>query len=248
MNIYMPGRPKTKYSPINRTLYATLKDHTTMPLADIPVLCPICESPIVGPYGSQPDADGGDPKYQCKNDDCPFRKEHGIGHKFNVRTSARFLQALAAHLQQILIPLVNGAMPQLALASQIHRSPALVTYIRHKVEARLQELDQLQKLVISPTLEKAVSLDEFFLTIEGQPVYVVTATGYRKRKVLGVSVSLNRDEQVMRAVYDEAEKNNGEKFAIVTIDAWDASQKMAKKLNRPVFDVIHKHKNRTTRQ
>ncbi len=185
----MAGRPKTLYPPLFRTLHATMKDGTTIPLADIPVLCPICESPLVGPYGNQPDEDGGEPKYQCKNDDCPFRKEHGSGHQFNVRTSARFRQALAAHFQQVLVPLVNGSMPLRALAGQIHRSPALVTYIRHKVEARLQELGQLQKLVLSPTLEDAVSLDEFFLTVEGQAVYVATATGYSQRKVLGVKVS-----------------------------------------------------------
>ena len=238
----MPGRPKTVYLPIFRLIHVTLEDGTTLPLTDIPVLCPICESPLVGPYGHQPEEEGGDQKYQCKNKDCPFRKEHKKGHQFYVHTSARLQQALVDYFEKVLIPLVNGTMPQQALAGQIHRSPALVTYIRHKVEARLQELDQLRQLVRSPTLEEAVSLDEFFLTIGGHAVYVVIATGYRQRKVLGVKVSLSRDEAVMRAVFGEAEQNNGKKFAILTIDAWGASQKMAKDLNRPIIVVIHKHK------
>ncbi len=45
----------------------------------------------------------------------------------------------------------------------------------------------------------------------------------------------------MRTVFDEAEHNNGQKFAIMTIDAWGGSQKMAKNLDRPII-VIHKHK------
>ena len=238
----MSGRPKTVYHPLFRLLRATLEDGTMHALTDIAVLCPICHSPLVGPYGYDPEEEGGDQKYQCKNEDCPSRADQKKGHQFNVRTSAVFQQALADHFEQVLVPLVNGTMPQQALAGQIHRSPALVTYIRHKVEARLQELDKLHKLVIAPVLEDAVSLDEFFLTIEGHAVYVVVATGYRERKVLGVKVSFSRDEKVMRAVFDEAEQNNGKEIAILTIDAWGASQKMAKDLNRPIVVVIHKHK------
>ncbi len=168
MECLMAGRPKTQYHPIFRTLHATLEDGTTFSLTKIPVLCPKCESQLVGPYGTQPDGDGGDEKFQCKDPDCPFLKHHAHGHQFNIRTSARFQQALAAYLTNILAPLVSGTMSQSVLAGQIHRSPALVTYLRHKVEARLQELDQLQKLVLNPTLEDAVALDEFFLTIEGR--------------------------------------------------------------------------------
>lgn len=238
----MAGRPKTQYTPISRTLHAKMEDGTTFPLSSIPILCPACESPLVGPYGYDPEEEGGGEKFQCKNPDCPFLKDHAQGHQFNVRTSARFQQALAAHLARVLAPLVKGTMPQVALAGQVGRSPALLTYLRHKVEARLQELDQLQHLVLAPALEDAVALDEFFLTVEGETVYVILATGYRKRQALGVKVSLSRDEPVMRSVFDEAERNNGKPFALLTIDAWGASQKMTKGLGRPIVVVIHRHK------
>ncbi len=238
----MAGRPKTLYHPIFRTLHATLEDGTTFPLTDIPVLCPKCGSPLVGPYGYQPTEEEVDEKFQCKNSDCPFLKHHAHGHQFNIRTSARFQLALAAYLTNFLAPLVNGTMSQSALAGQIHRAPALVTYLLHKVEAHLQVLDQIHKLVLVPTLEDAVALDEFFLTIEGQGVYVILATGYRLRKVLGVKVSLSRDELGMRTVFDEAERNSGKEFTLLTIDAWGGSQKMAKNLGRPIIVVIHKHK------
>jgi hypothetical protein len=238
----MAGRPKTQYPPLFRPLYATLEDGTTFPLTSIPTLCPICDSPLVGPYGFQQGKEMEEEKFQCKNPECPFLQGHAVGHQFNIRTSARFQQALAAHLTNILAPLVKGTMTQQALAGQVHRSPALVTYLRHKVEAHLRQLDLLRQLVLAPALEDAVALDEFFLTIEGEPVYGILATGYRLRKVLGVKIAPSRDAGMMRAVFDEAERNNGKKFALLTIDAWGGSQKMAKELNRPIIVVIHKHK------
>ncbi len=53
-----------------RILYATLK-----------------EGSFRWPNGNQPGEGGGNPMNQCKNNDYPFRKEHGNGHQFNVRTS-----------------------------------------------------------------------------------------------------------------------------------------------------------------
>jgi hypothetical protein len=143
----------------------------------------------------------------------------------------------------MLSPILRGNMTHLTVGEHYHRSPALITYLRHKVEEILDRRKDLEKLVCEDPLEDAVSLDEMFLTIEGEAVYIIMATSYGKKKVLGIKVAKSRDELMMRTVFDEAERNNGKLFSIMTIDAWGGSMKMAKELKRPITVVIHKHKS-----
>jgi hypothetical protein len=118
-----------------------------------------------------------------------------------------------------------------------------MTYIRHKVEAILEQRRDLENLVLEAPLDDAVSLDEMFLTIEGESIYIIMATSYGKKKVLGLKVASSREEGMMRIVFDEAERANGKPFSMMTIDAWGGSLKMAKGLGRPITVVIHRHKS-----
>jgi hypothetical protein len=174
---------------------------------------------------------------------CPALHYLQKGKQFTLQTSAFFQDALADHLAQMLVPLINGDSTQKVVGEHHHRSPALMTYIHQKIQTVLERRQDLEKLVTDAPLDDAVSLDEWFLKIGGQAVYVIMATSYGKKMVLGVKVAYSRDETMMRAVLDEAERNNGKPFSIITIDAWGGSIKMAKELYRPITVVIHRHKS-----
>ena len=242
MHLLMAGRPVKRYSPIKQWLTLKMEDGTLVPYFEIFILCPICHSHFIGSYGVQNLKTGTYTKYQCKNPNCPARKYLKKGKQFFVQTSAFFKETLADHLKQILMLLMRGDMTQKTLGQQVKRSPALMTYLRHKVEKILAQKKNLEQLILKAPLDNAVSLDEMFLTIEGHAVYIIMATSYGHRKVLGIKVAESRDEHMMRTVFDEAERNNGKPFSILTIDAWGGSIKMAKSLLRPITLVIHKHK------
>ena len=238
----MAGRPHKSYLKILHPITIKADNGNIVDYGEIPVLCPICHSHLVGLNGSQPLKAGSCQKYQCKNPCCPGRKYLKKGKQFTLQTSALFKDALIDHLKQILCPLLQVETTQKSLGKHYHRSPGLMTYIRHKVEATLKQRKYLEKLVLEHPLNDAVSLDEMFLTIEGEAIYVILATSYGKKKVLGVKVAASREENIMREVFNEAERNNGKPFSILTIDAWGGSIKMAKNLGRPITVVIHKHK------
>ncbi len=242
MIIFMCGRPKTEYTPIYRPIYLEIKNGVDIELMKIPILCPICHSALVGKYGYQPSTSGLVEKFQCKNSACSFRVSHRSGKQFNFRTSACFRDALQTQLSQILKPLILGDLSKKALGVQFHRSPALMTYLRQKVEKALKKMDVLDQLVLETTLDTAVAMDETFLKIAGIPYYLILATGYRTRKILGLSISKTRDESALRQVFDEADQNTIFPIECLSVDAWGASQALAKHLNRPITLIIHKHK------
>jgi len=92
-----------------------------------------------------------------------------------------------------------------------------------------------------PQPDKAISIDKTFLEIEGKKVYVIIATGYTSRKVLGLKVSFSRKERDMREVFDEAEANTKHRIITVVSDAWGSTISMVKNLGRNINHVIHKH-------
>lgn len=239
---YMCGRPQTQYDPQYRPITLTTEVGDNIELLEIPILCPICHSPLVGNYGYQNSKSGLVEKFQCKNEACPFRLRHRFGKQFNFRTSAYFREALETQIPQILKPLILGDLSKKALGAQFHRSPALMTYLRQKVEEVLNKQEFLDQLVLKPTLDNAVAMDETFIKIAGIPYYLILATGYQTRKILGLSISKTRDEPALRQVFDEADKNTCDPIEILSVDAWGASQTMAKHLNRPFTLVIHKHR------
>lgn len=230
----MIGRPRTQYPGMRGNLTVTDDNDTPISVSEIQILCPICESDQIGPIGIG--------KVQCKNPDCPFLKTHTKGKQFRFQTSAFFKNALEDQLQRILKSLVMGETTQSHLGKQFDRSPALITYLHQKMEAIFERNDQRMKLVIKPTLENAVSLDEMFIKINGKQAFILMATCYKKKKVLAVKVTTSRDELHMRDLLIDAEANNGKPFEMLTIDAWGGSLKMAKNLLRPLLLVIHKHK------
>lgn len=242
MIIIMCGRPKTFYVPLNRPIFLEVEGGVEIELMEILILCPICHSALVGKYGYQASENGPIEKFQCKNSACSFRISHRSGKQFNFRTSACFRDALQTQLSQILKPLIMGDLSKKALGVQFHRSPSLMTYLRQKVEKTLKKMDILDQLVMETTMDNAVAMDETFLKIAGIPYYLILATGYQTKKILGLSISKTRDEPALRQVFDEADQNTAFPIECLSVDAWGASQALAKHLNRPITLIIHKHK------
>lgn len=243
MLYYMAGRPRTIYTSISEEIFITTEEEDNIPFGDIVILCPICHTNFVGPYGFQHTKTGTWQKYQCKNPGCPWLLNYATGKQFVMKTSALFRDALKNHLNKMIVPLIRGDTTQTIVGKHTHRSPALMTYIRHKIEDNLEKHTQLKSLVIDKPLDDGVAMDEWFMKINGEAVYIIMATSYGKKKVLGVKVAISREESMMRTVFDEAENNNGKQFSLVSIDAWGGSMKMIKNLNRPISAVIHKHKS-----
>jgi len=242
MLFLMTGRPTKVYSSLYEPITVLQSDGTTDQFEDILILCPICCSNLVGTYGYQESKTGLKTKFQCKNPRCPALRYLRKGKQFTLQTSALFKEALKKHVTQIVSALIRGDTTQAAVGQRYHRSSALMTVLRHKAENGLEKHKGLDNLVLNPPLNNAVSLDEMFLKIEGKHIYNVMATCYGKKQVLGVKIAPSRDESIMRGVFEEAERNNGKIFEILTIDAWGGSIKMAKDLGRPIIVVIHKHK------
>lgn len=239
----MAGRPYTIYTSITEEIFITTETDDKIPFGEIVILCPICHSNLVGPYGFQVTNTGIWQKYQCKNKKCHWLQNHRRGKQFVMKTSAFFREALNIHLNNVIVPLIRGDSTQTVIGKHTYRSPALMTYIRQKIEDKLEDQNKLERLVLEKPCDDGVAIDEWFIKINGTPVYVIMATSYGKKKVVGVKVALSRDEIMMRTVFDEAERNNGKPFALATIDAWGGSMKMLKNLMRPISVVIHKHKS-----
>jgi len=238
----MVGRPHIQYSSVSEEIFLTTENSEKLSFGEIVILCPICHSHQVGPYGFQATKTGIWQKYQCKNPTCSWLHHHSKGKQFVLKTSALFRDALKHHLNTVIVPLIKGDTTQTMVGTHTSRSPALMTYLRHKIEDHLEKHQQLQHLALNTPYDDGVALDEWFMKIHGKAVYIIMATSYGKKQIIGVKVALSRDELMMRTVFDEAERNNGKPFSLVSIDAWGGSMKMLKNLNRPITVVIHKHK------
>lgn len=238
----MAGRPKKRYGKIKRPVYVNVAKKQRFLLAMILVVCPLCGSHEVGTNGTRARGNGRVESFQCHNQACPFRKTHKHGKQFVLTKSGRFHAEVHATLGRLYGDLVQDGVKYETVAKKYHISVPGVAALREAFEKGVEARRGLDKLVAAPVLESAVAIDETFLKIQGTTIYVIIATGYRTRKILGVRVSESRAEGDIRAVIDETERNTKEKPSTYTSDAWGATANAIKHLNRPVTHVIHRHK------
>ena len=66
--------------------------------------------------------------------------------------------------------------------------------------------------------------------------------GYTSHKILGIKVSKSRSEEDIREVFNEADGNTEYNVSTISSDALNATQSMAKNLNREITHIIHPHK------
>lgn len=238
----MVGRPIMYYNILYRDIFIEIGLQQRFLFATIIIMCPICQSTMIGTYGTKMRKYDRVEIFQCKNPCCSFRKNHQHGKQFSLTKSYRFKQEIWLSLTDLYVDLVADGAKNKTIAKKYHISNASISLLRKELEDTIQTHHGLDQLVNIPHPDRVIAIDETFLKIEGKPIYIIIATGYTTHKTLGLKVSGTRKAKDIREVFDEAESNTKEPIIAASIDAWGASQKMAKNLNREFTLIIHKHK------
>ncbi len=238
----MVGRSKKVYEPLQRDIYVEIGSMQRFLFATIIVACPVCQSMLIGTYGSQKRINSRIEVFQCKNSNCSFLEHHKNGKQFPVTKSYRFKQEIWYLLNDLFSNLVTEGAKGKTIALKYHLSDGSVSNLRTHLEDAIQTHHGLDQLVNIPQPDRTIAMDETFIKITGKSVYIIIATGYTTHKTLGIKVSATRKEIDMREVFNEADANTEDPIMAASVDGWGASQTMAKNLNREFTLIIHKHK------
>lgn len=216
-----------------------------IPLLKIKIKCPDCKSWMVGTNGTKKSGNKRVESFICKNPACleeRLKRGHKKARQFIVTTSYKYKNLINSKLKELYYDLLKDGAKNKTIAKKYSVSPSQISALRTEIERAIEGHRTLDSLVDILQPDKAIAIDETFLQIEGKPIYIIIATGYKSRKTLGIKVSPTRKEKDMREVFDEAEKNTKYSIAIVTSDAWGSTIAMVKNLGREIIHVIHKHK------
>lgn len=238
----MSGRPRKPVTKIYREFKIETSNGEQKTLKSIPIYCPICQSHHIGEDGTQIRGNSRVQGYQCRNPNCSFLEHAKQGKQFTIFSSLFILLIVEQYLNEIMTKLFKSQGKLTNIAKEYSFSPSLMTYLNQKFQDALDRHHGLQNLVDELQDERAVSIDETFLKINGVSFYIIMATGYATHKVLGLKVSKTRTWEDIRDVFKEADDNSQEPLEIITADAWGATKACAKRLNRPITLIMHKHK------
>jgi len=238
----MIGRPKKVYGALWRPIEVQNENRTRFSLGEIQLYCPACGSPEVGEFGTHGRTHTRIEMFQCKNLNCPHLETHANGKQFGLTTSYQFRELIFDKLKSLYEDLMKDGAKNKTIAKKYGVSESQISALRSEIEAAIDKLNGLDSLVLTPQPDTAIAIDETFLKIEGTSIYVIIATGYTSRKMLGIKVSESRAEKDMREVFDEAEQNTEHQISSITSDALNATQSMAKNLGREITHIIHPHK------
>ena len=241
----MIGRYFKNVTEIWRTLFAVMMNGNQIPLFEIKVNCPDCGSWMVRTNGTKMSGKRRVESFICKNPDC-LKKRKKKGHKkarqFIVTSSGEFREMIHRKLKGLYEDLLKDGAKHKTIAKKYGVSRSQISVLKEEIIRAIEKHRKLDKLVEVPQPDKAIAMDETFLKIEGKKVYIIIATGYTSRKVLGIKISFTRTEKDMRDVFNEAEHNSKHPIATVSSDAWGATISMLKNLGREITHVVHKHK------
>ena len=237
----MVGRKKKNLIPIFRDLVIIIKGVVELMLGQIQIKCPLCGSWMVSTNGTRPRKSKRIEAFICKNPECK-NGTHKTPKQFGLTTSYEFKQMIFNKLKTLYEDLIKDGAKSKTIAKKYKVSPSQITALRKEFVKALDKLEGLDNLVKEAQPDTTICMDETFLKIEGTPIYIIIATGYIAHKILGLKVSKTRNEQDMRDVFDEAEKNTEQPISNVVSDGWGATQKMVRNLGREISHVIHKHK------
>jgi len=238
----MVGRIKKIYGPNWQLIEAQSESGARFSLGKIQLLCPACGSSKVGSYGTHGRKNTRVETFQCKDRKCPHLRNHKTSKQFVLTTSYQFNELIFGKLKAFYEDLLKDGAKNKTIAKKYGISEAQVSALRTEIESAIDKLNGLDSLVLTPQPDTAVAIDETFLKIEGTPIYVIIATGYTSHKTLGIKVSKSRSEVDIREVFDEADGNTERDISAISSDALNATQAMAKNLNREITHIIHPHK------
>ena len=246
----MAGRPKKQYNPQYREVSLDIGVEHCLTFATILILCPVCQSALVGTNGTKKRKFDRVEIFQCKNPDCSFRHErdangnlkHTQGKQFQLTSSHKFKTEIWNLLTDLYTDLVKEGAKAKTIARKFHISDSLVSVLRRELEDAIDTHSGLEHLVNSPLSDNAVAMDETFLKIAGKSIYIIIATGYTSHKVLGLKVSETRKVEDLQEVFEEAQNNITGDIDLLSTDAWGGYPKVCENQNRKITHVIHKHK------
>ncbi len=238
----MVGRIKKIYGPNWQLIEAQSESGARFSLGKIQLLCPACGSSKVGSYGTHGRKNTRVETFQCKDRKCPHLRNHKTSKQFVLTTSYQFNELIFGKLKAFYEDLLKDGAKNKTIAKKYGISESQVSALRTEIESAIDKLNGLNNLVLTPQPDTAVAIDETFLKIEGTPIYVIIATGYTSHKILGIKVSKSRSEVDIREVFDEADGNTERDISAISSDALNATQAMAKNLNREITHIIHPHK------
>jgi hypothetical protein len=239
---HMVGRKEKVYGQNWHPIEAQSESGARFSLGKIQLFCPVCGSPKVGPYGTHGRKNTRIETFQCKNRKCPHLKNHKVGKQFVLTTSYQFKELIFGKLKALYEDLLKDGAKNKTIAKKYGISESQVSALRTEIESAIDKLNGLDILVLTPQPDTAVAIDETFLKIEGTSIYIIIATGYTSHKTLGIKVSKSRSEEDIREVFNEAEMNTKHNISTISSDALNATQAMAKNLNREITHIIHPHK------
>lgn len=239
--IFMIGRKFKNLIEVWHQIFITMINGLEIPLIEMKMRCPKCGSWMVGPNGTRKRKNGRVDAFICRNPDCK-NKGRKTPKQFIATTSYEFKKLVHSKLKQLYEDMLKDGAKNKTIAKKYNVSPSEISALRTEIEKSIEKHQTLDSLIDVPQPDKAIAIDETFLKIEGKKVYIIVATGYTTRKVLGVKVSFSRKEQDMREVFDEAEQNTTYQITAVISDAWTSTIAMVKNLGREITHIIHKHK------
>ena len=237
----MSGRKKKVYIPIYRDIIIIMKGVVELVLGRIQIKCPLCGSKMVSTNGTRPRKDKRVEAFICRNSKCK-NGDHNTPKQFILTSSYEFKQLIFNKLEKLYEDLLEDGAKSKTIAKKYNVSPSQISALRVAFIEALDKLEGLDNLVKKAQPETTICMDETFLKIEGTPIYIIIATGYKTHKILGLKVSKTRKEQDMREVFEEAEKNTERPISNVISDGWGPTQTMTRNLSRDITHVIHKHK------
>ena len=210
-------------------------------IASIVILCPECHSSIISTNGTRKRLNSRVEVFICRNPRCASQT-HKTPKQFILTTSHKFKEGVWGTLNNLFKDLMLHGAKNKSVAEKYDISCSQVSALLGELEGAISDSSGLDQLVDVPQPDWAVAVDETFLRIQGRAIYIIIATGYASRKILGIRVSPTRAEADMRAVFDEADANTAQPISAVTSDAWGATKKMVRNIGRDMTLITHRHK------
>lgn len=223
-----------------REILIVMMSGRQVPLFKIKICCPLCGSAKVSTNGTRKRKNGRVEAFICKNPKC----KNGIKKtpkQFITSTSFEFKELVHQKLKPLYEDLLIEGVKFKTIAKKYHISVSSVSALRKELVKAINNHQTQDSIVGVPQPDKAIAMDETFLTIEGKTIYIIIATGYESRKTLALKVSTSRNEADLREVFNEAERNTTHRITTVTSDAWGATIAMVRNLERAITHIIHKH-------
>lgn len=237
----MVGRKAKEYEELHADISIESESGMIHVLEHVQMTCPVCGSKNVRSNGTRKLKNTRVPSIICKNPACPSNARK-TPRQFSPHKSGSIQVLVNDELVKMLGALYLQGAKAKTVAAEHEVSETFISFLRDDLDQVIEQGIIKDELVTVPTGDNAASIDEDFLTIGGDTVYIIIVRGYKSRKVLGLNVTMARAAADLRKAFYEAESNAGKKFSVITCDAWGATRQMVHDLMRPITLIIHKHK------